>query len=68
MDQVIYALCMYLNRRLEIRLLKVASSNSSTTENLLVFDRNNMPVEAIFNEYKTSDKFGYNSCKHLSYV
>ena len=58
MDQVIYALCMYLNRRLEIRLLKIASSNSSITENLLVVDKNNMPVEAVFNEYKTSDKFG----------
>jgi hypothetical protein len=58
MDQVIYALCMYLNRRLEIRLLKIALSNSSTTENLLVVDKNNMPVEAVFNEYKTSNKFG----------
>jgi hypothetical protein len=57
-DQVIYALCMYLYRRLEIRFLKIASSNNSTTENLLVVDKNNIPVEAVFNKYKSSKNLG----------
>ena len=54
-DKVIYVLAMRLQRRLEIRSMKLADTNTEFDEisNYLVVDEKNEPIQAIFQDFKT---------------
>lgn len=54
-DKVIYVFAMRLQRRLEIRSLKLANSNTDFDDitNYLVVDENNNPIHCIFQDFKT---------------
>jgi hypothetical protein len=55
-DKMLYVMSIYLLRRLEIRKLILAESESDDINNFLIVDKNNNPIKAVFNEYKTKKK------------
>ena len=57
-EKVIYALNMYLTRRLEIRSLVLATKEDNKDDNFLIVDKNNKPQKAIFNDFKTKGSVG----------
>lgn len=60
-DKMLYVLSIYLLRRLEIRSLILSHSETDDVNNFLIVDKNNTPIKAVFNNYKTKGKFGKQS-------
>ena len=57
-EKVVYSLNMYLTRRLEIRSLVLATKEENKEDNFLIVDKQNEPIKAIFNDYKTKGSRG----------
>ena len=55
---MLYVLSVYLLRRLEIRTLILSDKEDDDTQNFLIVGKNNNPIRAVFNDYKTKHKGG----------
>jgi hypothetical protein len=57
-DQSLYAIYMYIPRRLELRTVRIRKNTTNTDNgNYVILNRNDIPIEFIFNDYKTAKAY-----------
>ncbi len=57
-EKTLYAIYMYIPRRLEVGTVRIRSNDKNTTTgNYLILNKNSVPDRFIFNDYKTSKTY-----------
>jgi hypothetical protein len=57
-EKALYAIYMYIPRRLEVGTVRIRSNDKNTTTgNYLILNKNSVPDRFIFNDYKTSKTY-----------